>query len=183
MLEAQEKEIDGIKFKYQPLMAEKAREMFDKLAGRFGPAIAAAVEKLEDAKGLDLEKDLSNSLGLLTGSAGGLLREVCANLDPKFHKELVHTLGEQTHIMGEKGFIPFAHEQREIMFGTKLLTEFKWLGFCLSVQYADFLEPLRNISLRAVVLRAQANASLSGSPPDSTGTSTGSQQAPGSAAG
>ncbi len=147
MLDPQEKEIDGIEFRYQPMMLKPARAMFDGLAQRFGPAIASAVEGLSEAD-IDSDMELSAMLGNVSKSAGGLLRGIVAGLDPSYHAKIADELAKQTEYRNESGnYVELAPAVRELMFGAKLLTEGKLIGWCLSVQYADFLEPLRTLGM------------------------------------
>lgn len=176
MLEAEEKEIDGFTFRYQPMMAKKARALFDKLAQRFGPAIASAVEGLADAD-VDAEMNFAESIGGLTSSAGGLLRGVAGGMDPAFHAALADELAAKTQVMNDDGnFVPLSNDWREVAFGTKLLTEWRLIMWCLNVQYADFLAPLQSLAVTATGLRATA-LSRSDSRRASTGTPTESQPA------
>jgi hypothetical protein len=163
MLEPQEKEIDEIKFRYQPMMLKPSRAMFDGIAQRFGPAIASAVEGLSDA---DIENDMEfeRMLGNVSKSAGGLLRGIVAGLDASYHEKLANELANQTEYVNEAGnWVPLVPAVREIMFGAKLLTETRLIMWCLGVQYADFLEPLRGLGMKALALR-RMGASPSASP-------------------
>ena len=47
-LEAKEKEIDGIVFRYQPMMATPSRKLWDELVQQFGPAVGNAIAGLEN---------------------------------------------------------------------------------------------------------------------------------------
>lgn len=176
MLEPQEKEIDGSVYLYQPLMATPARELLDQLIRKFGPALAAAIEGLENAD-LNLDQDTVNIgeiLGTVTDSLGGGVRELTAALQPAFHHKLVDQLGKQTQIKNvetSEQFVPFSKDIREVLFATNLLAEFKWIAFCLEVQYSDFFELLRTTAARAVAFKAQANASKSAYRKGSTGIS------------
>ncbi len=177
MLEPEEKEIDGIVFKYQPMMLKPSRAMFDGLAQRFGPAIASAVEGLSEAD-INSDMEFSAMLGNVSKSAGGLLRGVVAGLDPAYHAKLADELAKQTEYKIEGGnFVALGPDIREMMFGAKLLTETKLIAWCLGVQYADFLEPLRNLGMSAMSLRGMA-VSASPSPRESTGSSIESPPAP-----
>ncbi len=177
MLEPEEKEIDGIGFKYQPLMLKQSRAMFDGLAQRFGPAIASAVEGLSEAD-INSDMEFSAMLGNVSKSAGGLLRGVVAGLDPTYHEKIANELAKQTEYKNEGGsYVPLEPAVREVMFGAKLLTETKLIAWCLSVQYSDFLEPLRTLGMSAMSLRGMAVSAL-GSPPGSTGSSIESPPVP-----
>lgn len=180
MLEAQEREIDGSVYWYQPLMATPARELLDQLIRKFGPAFAAAVEGLENAD-LNLDQDTVNVgeiLGTVTESIGGSIREAVRGLEAPFHHKLVEQLGKQSQIKNtetQNQFVPLSKDIREVHFATNLLSEFKWIAFCLEVQYSDFFALLRTTAARAVAFKAQANESKSRSRKDLTGISKESQ--------
>jgi hypothetical protein len=177
MLETHEKEIDGRTYVYQPLMLKPARALFDRLVQRFGPAIATAVEKLQDAE-LTEEMELGEALGHVAGSAGGLIRGIVTGLDAKTHAEISDQIAKQIRVKAEDDstkLVPL-NDLRELLFGRNLLTEFKVIAFALEVQYWDFLEPLRNLSNTALAFRAKAGLH-SRSRMGSTGISTESPQA------
>ncbi len=171
MLDAQETEIDGTVFRYQPMMLKKSRGMFAQLSQRFGPAIASAVEGLGDAD-LSPDMEITQALGTITQSAGGLLRGVVGALDPAYHEKLANELAAQTQYQKEAGgFVPLDNSTREVMFGANLLTEYKLIVWCLGIQYSDFLAPLRGLGQQALALRGMAG-SVSKSPEGLTGLST-----------
>ena len=172
MLETQDRTIDGVTFRYQPMMAKPARELFDKLLQAYGPALAAAVEALEKAEDLDLESDVAEMLGAVIGSVGGSIREITFATSPVFHREIAEALHKQSMIKNDDGnFVPLAGSTAEMLFGTKLLTEAKFIGYCLEVQFSDFFELFKTGAMRALAMKAAANQSRFGSPKISTGTS------------
>lgn len=176
MLETHEKEIDGRRYVYQPLMLKPARALFDKLLQRFGPALATGVEKLQDAH-LTEDMELGEALGNIAGSAGGLIKGIVIGLDAKTHAEISDIIAKQMMVQAEDDNTKMQSltDIRELIFGRNLLTEFKVIAFALEVQYWDFLEPLRNLSNIALAFRAKA-ALRSKSPKGSIGGSIGSQQ-------
>ena len=127
---------------------------------------------------INSDMEFSAMLGNVSKSAGGLLRGIVAGLDPSYHEKIANELAKQTEFKNEEGnYVPLDPAVREVMFGAKLLTEAKLIAWCLSVQYSDFLEPLRTLGMSAMSLRGMAASAL-GSPRGSTGLSTESQQAP-----
>lgn len=161
MLETEEKEIDGHEFQYQPMMLKASRRMFDELSQRFGPAIASAIEGLRRAD-LHMDMEPTELLGGVTDSAAGMLRGLVAGLDPAYHAKLADTLAAHTLWRNPDSgqFAKLTNDLREVMFGKNLLTEAKLIWWCLSVQYSDFLEPLRNLSLQALSLRTATASAL-----------------------
>lgn len=180
MLEHEDKEIDGIVFRYHPMMLKQSRLTFDGLAQRFGPAIAAAVEGLNEAQ-INADMEVTEIAGGLAASAAGLIRGFVGGLDGKYHASLADALAKHTEYRNDEGnFVPLAVDVREVMFGARLLTEVKLMGWCLSMQYADFLEPLRTGAVLATSLRGVTLSAL-GSQKASTGSSSGSPPATSSA--
>lgn len=109
------------------------------------------------------------------------MRSFSEALSENFHKELVNTLAKNTLFKkdsddAEDKFIQLAKDEIEVLFGTRLTTEFKWIWFCLEVQYADFFEPLKKTVQRAIVSKAIQNESSLNSQPTSSGFSTESPQ-------
>ena len=166
MLEPVEKEIDGIGFKYQPMMATKARKILIELIHKFGGSLAAGVERLGDA---ELDADLSQIIGKLTSPVGGIIRELTSNLTPEYYENLCKEFAERSFVTNPKGdWIAMKKEVRDMYFGVKLLTEAKWLMFCLEAQYADFFGLVRTASESAAAYQRVAQ-SQSNSQPDLTG--------------
>lgn len=184
MLEKEETEIDGNLYRYEPLKLKPARALFDKLVQRFGPAIANAIEGLKDADELDDGLEVTEALGMLSGSFAGMIRGVVDGLDEKTHSKLADDLCLQLEVEvpldpnepdGERAYMPLK-AMREQLFAKRLLTESKVLVFCLRVQFEDFLEPMQRLVTTSVSLRATA-ASRSSSPKASTGLHTESPRA------
>ncbi len=179
MLEPEEKEIDGKVYTYQPLTLKPARALFDRLVQRFGPAVANAVEGLQDAE-IDEEAEITEVLGSVAGSVAGLLRGVVQGLDSTTHAYLCDTIAKQTKVewvneeTGQSALMPLM-DVRELLFGKSLLTEIKVVMFGLQVQFDDFLGPMQNLATSALALRAAG--SRSGSPKASTGSPTESPRA------
>ena len=182
MLEPEETEIDGHEFRYHPMLLKASRRMFDELSQRFGPAVASAIEGLGNAN-IDQDMEFTEMLGGVTDSAAGLLRGLVSGLDPAYHAKLADQLAASTLWKNpENGeFAKLTNELREVMFGKNLLTEARLIWWCLTVQYADFLAPLRDLSLQAVSLRSVTASALAsrkeliGSPigsPHQTNTAT-----------
>jgi hypothetical protein len=180
MLEAVSKEIDGIAFKYQPMMATPARTLFDKLVNKMGPALAGALEGVDQANDLTLSEDTEDQMGMLSAllpALGKGIRELSAALNENFHREIVKTLGAQTQIEQDGNWISLDKNVQEVLFAQKLTLEFKWIAFCLGVQYEDFLALSRTAALQTVISKAFRNESRSNSQRTSTGSFSGSQQA------
>ena len=99
MIESTTREIDGVTFKFTPMMATKARELLDQLLQRFGTPFGKALEALDQADKLTLDADTANPVamvGQMAAPVGVALAELTGKLDPKFHADLVKTLARQT---------------------------------------------------------------------------------------
>jgi hypothetical protein len=184
MLEQEEKEIDGRRYIYQPLMLKPARSLFDKLVQKFGPALADGVAGLEAAN-LSEEQEFVESLGSIAGSAAGLLRGAVEGLDAKTHEYVADVIAAQmkvelTNDDGDTQVMELK-KVRDLIFGKNLLTEFYVIAFALEVQYSDFLEPMQRAATMAIALRAKGAESRSTYPKGSSGRSTESPQASASA--
>ncbi len=167
MIESTTREIDGVTFKFTPMMATKARELLDQLLQRFGTPFGKALEALDQADKLTLDADTANPVamvGQMAAPVGVALAELTGKLDPKFHADLVKTLARQTMVVGDGGEEVPLTTDIEIRFATKLMTEAKWIWFCLECQYADFLGLFQSTALQAVAAKAMANTPASKSP-------------------
>lgn len=182
MLESATKEIGGIEFRYQPMMATPARTLFDKLVNRFGPTLAGALEGVDQANEITLDQkaeDMGGIIAHLLPALGKAIREVSTALNENFHRELVNTLGKQTHVMTDNdngsGFVLLDKNVQEMLFAQKLTVEFQWIAFCLGVQYEDFFELSKMAAMKTVVSKAIKNESRSDFLKTSTGLYRGSQ--------
>jgi hypothetical protein len=179
LLEKKEKEIDGHVFRYQPLMATEARKILVGLIQRFGGSVASGVEGLanSDISDVDGDTEISEMLGKMANSVAGIVRQLTISLTPEYYEKLVDTFGKQTEIKvvsdaGQVGWPMLGKGTRDVMFGTALLTEAKWVAFCLEVQYSDFFGLVRTAAAKAVALGIAKTKSPSSSPTGSTGTSS-----------
>lgn len=159
MLEEKNKIIDGIEFVYRPLFATPARKLLDELIQRFGPALAAGVEGVGAAGemgSLNIDSKPNEILGALGDSLGGVIRVICNGLDPDFHERIVELLGKQSDHKNASGNMEtLIKTSREVFFATRLLTEAKWIGFCLESQYADFFGLVRTATAYTLAAQAQ----------------------------
>ncbi len=178
MLEMKEKEIDGHVFRYQPLMATEARRILLGLIQRFGGSVAAGIEGMagQDLDNIDMVKNASEVLGKMANSIAGIIRQITTSLTPEYYERLVEKLGKRTTIRvvadsGQSDWPELTKGTRDLMFGTSLLTEAKWVAFCLEVQYADFFELARGAIAKAAKMAAKKMKSQSSSQRVSTGTS------------
>ena len=174
-LDAKEKEIDGVVFRYQPMRATPARELLDELIQRFGPSVGAAIKGIQAPEGMSMDDDIGGFISGIGSAIGSGVSGFSSAMDPKFHTKLVNQLGATTLIDTDcsGNFVPFTPEVRDMLFGTKLATEWKWILYCLEVQYGDFLDSLRKVAtdLTGTILSLMTESGLT-SQKDSTGQST-----------
>jgi hypothetical protein len=178
MIETHEKEIDGVRYRFKPLMAKAARDQLDQLIQKFGPAFASAIKGLQNAGTYDADKEANilEMLPAVAGSIGGAIESFCGALTPAYHANLVRTFFHQVSmedtVNGQEAWPLLSPDRCEIHFATRLLSETKVLCWCLEVQYADFFGLFRQGLMLAALSRAAKSPSLSDSPKDSIGTST-----------
>ena len=187
MLEIQERTIDGIDFRYNPMMAKPARRMLVGLIRRFGGSMASGLETLgkEDLSNVDEKMDMLVVLGRLTGSIAGVIREITFNLDEDYYEKLTDTLGARSEMRvtsedGQAAWMTMNNDLRNLEFGNRLLLEAKWVAFCLEAQYEDFFGLLSTASQQAIAVKVLGQAktqSRSDSQRGSTGPSSESPQA------
>lgn len=180
-LEKVEKEIDGRNYRYTPMFLKPARKLLDQLVQRFGPALADAVAELDGVDDVSADQEAAAAVGTMAGPLGAAMKQAFSALDPEFHDKLTETLAKQTEIQNDDGNWVGLGTIREMYFATRIMTEFKWIWFCLSSQYADFLEPVQNGALKMMALKGLANDSRSTFQRGSTGKSGESFQTSGTA--
>jgi len=180
VIEPQEREIDGLTFRYTPLMATQARNTLVGLINRFGGSIADGLDGLGEADFSEATEgvDIAQMLGKMTASIAGFVRQLTTNLTPEYYEKLCDTFGARSEVKqsheGQEAWPQMSKGTRDMLFATKLLTEAKWIGFCLEVQYSDFFELAKTGSQRAIALKWMSQKKIplqSVSPQDSTGTS------------
>jgi hypothetical protein len=169
-LEPTQKEIDGILFEYRPLLATPARGLLNKLIGKFGPALAGAIEELKKAGDFDMDADVSELPMLFGDALGALVREISLGADANFHNGVVDLLRKQSSAQNTDGNMqPLGtgtgvNMYAEQLFAVHQLRELKWIAFCLEVQFSDFLGGLREAGSALMATKATKAAQKSDSP-------------------
>lgn len=179
MIEVQTKEIGGETFRFNPMGAEKSRELLVEIINRFGGSISVGLENLGNADLSDVppEANLTAMVGKLMGSIGGMIRELTANLDPPYYKKLLDEFGKRSEVKEEESgqvrWPQMTSGYRDMFFSGRLVLEAQWLAWCCEVQYADFFAHVSTMSQKAIGLKwIQEMQSKLSSQPDSIGTST-----------
>lgn len=182
MIEIQEKEIGGETFKFNPMGAEKSREILVEIINRFGGSVSSGLENLgkADLKDVPPEANLTAMVGKLMGSIGGMIREITTNLDPPYYKKLLDEFGKRSEVKEEEGgqvrWPTMDAGYRDLFFSRRLVLEAKWLAWCMEVQYNDFFGLASTMTQNIVATKwIQDLQSKLSSPEGSTGTSTESQ--------
>ena len=179
MIEQREKEIDGVVYRWMPMMAKAARNELDKLIQKFGPTFGTAIKGLQNAGEFDAESEdgILSALPAVAGSVGSAIEAFCHALTPEYHANLVRTfiVGRVKRVTDE-GEQVLTADVCETVFATALMLETKILVWCLEEQYADFFALLRKGMTLAALSRAAKKASPSAYRKSSIGTSTESPQ-------
>jgi len=151
--------IGDVTYRVTQLTALKGRALFARLIRFVGPSVAAAVGS-------------GNVKSLLDMDVGGILEQFSSRVTDEELGYFCDVLGSCTEIVGDNGATQALNKSVfDIHFAGRLLDMFKWMGFALEVNFADFLSVLKRIQGE----RSTAPASpVSPSQPLSTGTSGGS---------
>lgn len=132
MRETQETTIDGVSFRVAQLGFKKARKVFMRVSKVLGPALATLGAESQAGE------EISNEaiLGAISGTLATVSDE---DLD-----WLADTFGETTWFSRDREKWPLLKEaNREMLFGGgNLLLFFRWIKFCLEVNFSDFLSVL-----------------------------------------
>ena len=136
-LEPAVRELDGHRYMYAPLGSKAGMRLFAQLVQRLGDSIGQLVTAAA-APG-ETEADFAGKADI----AGKAVGAVCARLDPDFLEELVALMANQTQVElpaeGGPTLLPLSNKI-EAHFQQRIMTQFKWLHFCLGTQYSDFLD-------------------------------------------
>lgn len=171
-------EIDDREFQFTPLALKPARKLFLQLTRRFGPALADGVAALDKAGDVNPDQEIEQALGTMAAPLGAAMRQAFLELDPEFYESLTITFGKRCQVKNDEGrWQELDATAAERAFQSKLMSEMRWVWWCLSMQYSDFLAPAQRAMGTAISLKAAANESRFSSPKESIGKSTESPQA------
>lgn len=136
MLDPRETDIDGVSFKVEPLALKESRATFVRLVHMIGPAFAQmgkAVIGSKDVLDIDSEVALAAIGTLMTDMREEDLDHCC------------RVFGAKTKMRAENGtYVPLS----DTIFAGRLTLMFKWLAFCIEVNYSDFLGVLKDMKAR-----------------------------------
>ncbi len=135
MREEQQKTIEEITFKVIPLGFKQSRKAFVRLAKAAGPALG----KADSIASLKAGKDI-----------GAVLEGLVDSVSDNDLEWFASVFGKTTRYSTDGEKWPFMTEaNQETMFSGRLILFFRWLRFCLEVNYSDFLELLRSVETDA----------------------------------
>lgn len=173
-------QINGMTYSVAQLPYSRGKKILVLLYKTLGPALADALSKAPDISG-DAEVSLGNFTELAPAIAA-VVRTLADNLSENDFDQVVGTMAEFTNLIGPNGELTPLTNAMEFHFGGNYSALFKWLGFCLKINYADFFSeqgPLATLLAKAKAARVSRESQ---SPSGSTGLSTESPQASGTQA-
>lgn len=131
MLKTESRAIGNSVFHVRQLGTRVGRATLTRLLKTLGPAMGAFLEG----------RDLAKIEGEPSGSAmAKVLAELSGSLSDEDLDYFCRTFGEATLVETEAGRqVPLTLETQELLFAGKYDELFKWLLFCLEVNYSSFL--------------------------------------------
>jgi hypothetical protein len=133
MLEARTREIDGLEFTVSMLPPKKARATLLRLSRLVGPALAELAQGKAESI---LDLDTSHVLAAVSRFFAGMAEEDLEHFVSTFQSVTLVPIPD----MPEAKPIPPGDA---LFAGRGTLIVFKWLIFCLEVNYSDFLDELK----------------------------------------
>lgn len=132
-MKQQTRKIGSSEYRVTQLPFGKAREMFVKLFRILGPVLGEALLSPGSATG-------AAALASMTGSTlGNILKQMPALITEEDLKDFCQVFGEKTQLIRDDGKTPWlTAELQETHFAGGMLEMFKWLAFCVEVNFGDF---------------------------------------------
>jgi hypothetical protein len=147
-IEAQTREIQGVKFRVQPLPFKPARKVLVRLANVAGPALAHLASQTASLGDLGLARAVSSALAAVSDD------------DLEWLADLY---GERTQVgLDGKAPGPFLDaERRDELFSdpARFPLFFAWLGFCLEIQFVGFSGVLGSVKAASAPKHGTPDAS------------------------
>lgn len=156
--------IDGWEYQVEPLGFKEGRRCLVRLIKLLGPTLANTLQNLEG--GLDLEK-IKDVGEVKVKVIGTIVQELTDGIDDETLDYFCRVFGEVTLASGEKGQkagIKLTAENQELHFKAAYDRFFKWLWFCLEVNYSGFTGGLTSIAAKFQRNQGTATGSMSTSP-------------------
>lgn len=170
MIETQETEIGSYRFRLSQLPAGKGRRLLVRLTKVLGPTIAAAVAELPDEG-----EGGANVLDMPVRSVSQAIFELCEKLTEADLDHVCEVMADRCEFSedGEHWLKLSSKGQFDLVFAGAYLDMIKWIGWTLSVNYADFFGGSGALEKARQAFRA-ASATRNASQTASNGGSTGS---------
>lgn len=154
-IESKTAEIDGYSYEVRQLGALEALEVLDKIKG----AAAAALK--------DVDKLAALQMGDTTITGLAAIGQLAASIDAKDLRFVIDRFGKTTcvHEGDRSPDLIFKGNSSKLdeHFSGRLLSMFKWLGFCCEVNFGDFLGGLRESLSKSAPAKPPAAASAAAS--------------------
>lgn len=136
MIEPQTTTIEGVTFTVTPLRLKKSREVFLRLTKRVAPGLGALLDALASGGGSLMDSD--------AGKIGGALEALVGPLSDEDLDWISDAFGETTTFSTDGEKTPYlTAANRESLFQGRLVLFFRWIAYCIEVNYADFFALLR----------------------------------------
>lgn len=130
MLEAKDREIGGKNYRVTPLPTKRGRRMLVTLFRVGGPGLA----EMFSADG-STEVSLKN---LAAGKLGDVISKLAASIDEKTFEWIFQEFAEHTEVETDEG--GWRKLSSEFDFVADYKAMFQWLGFCLEINFGNFLD-------------------------------------------
>ena len=136
MLESEKRAIGNTTFEVFQLGSLSARKTLVRLTKAFGPVLGKLLGELGLENGASPEAIKERLSVKVIGTLADSLAEHISEADLEY---LCETFGKASFYYEGDKRLQLTLERQELLFkGGNLLTMFKWLAFCLEVNYADF---------------------------------------------
>ena len=127
----EERDIDGHRYICQQLPARKAFVLLADVGKVIGPALASAIEDGTEGLASLIDKD---------AGLGGIASALFGNLDTDLVMSIIDRLCDATDLVTDGKKKRLTPSLIDLHFQGRMMSMFKWLKFCLEVQYRDFFQ-------------------------------------------
>lgn len=139
MLETREKTIGNHTYYVRQLGATKGRQALVRLVKTLGPVLGAALGGMS-LEQMSKSKEPINVMDMDADTIAPLLESLATHINESDLEWFCDTFGECTQVKTpEGGQVPLNKEKQELHFAGRYGEMFRWLGFCLEVNFKDFL--------------------------------------------
>lgn len=147
MIEEKTKTIGNNLYTVRQLSASEGRKMLMFLTRKLGAAFGTLIEGLGGGKAT-VQSVMDMDMEVLAKA----IREFVLTLEGNELDHLCEVFGKCTRLSflgpdGTRREVPLTLENQELQFMGKYLEMFKWLGFCLEVNFSDFFVGSRTLKV------------------------------------